>query len=184
MSRFIFSTWNSAWHTISAQYMVMELTERMSDLMDFQYPPRILGTVPGHCSLPLPPRTGRRLEGTSFACFRNHSAQSLGWVQKSPRAGKFPFLPLPSEAPGAGAHWGRGREGALEGCLTWHFPVNLMEHSPVPVSRAVNTLGSEKTTSGHPPNTKPQKFFLLGPFRVSPEGGGGVVGCLYWHDLM
>lgn len=53
-------------------------------------------------------------------------------------------------------------------CFTWHFAVNLLEHSPVPVSGAVNTLGSEKARSGHAPNIKPQKFFLTESFLWPP----------------
>lgn len=67
-------------------------------------------------------------------------------------------------------------ERALEGCLTWHFSVNLLEHSPVPVPGTVNTLGSEKAQSGHLSNIKSQKFFLTESFPCKPQWVG--VRCL------
>lgn len=89
-----------------------------------------------------------------------------------------PSLHLPPQAPGARAHSGRG--GALELRLTWHFPVNLLEHSPVPVPGAVNTLGLEEAKSGHRhPNTKPQ-FSLLSPFSGHPRNPRGQAEPFLW----
>lgn len=114
------------------------------------------GTVCGHC----PPKDRKEFGGSSSsACMRDDPPHSLGYTE-------VPFSAGPSHSP---RRWSPlGRERALEGCLTWHFPVNLLEHSPVPVPGAINTLGSEKTKSGHPLNRKPQKFFLPESFLWPP----------------
>lgn len=80
-------------------------------------------------------------------------------------------------------HW------VLGGCLTWHFPVNLLEHSPIPVSGAVNTLRSENQNQAslvtHPSQGQDVTTFLMRPFsghleihvdglRLRNVSGGGV----------
>lgn len=62
----------------------------MSDLMDAQYPQRILVIVPA----PLPPRTGRRLEDTS--CATQHRA-GVGAEELPEQASSLlrPSLPKP-----------------------------------------------------------------------------------------
>lgn len=103
------------------------------------------------------------MEGTSSGLFQDHSAQSLGCFLSRL---SHPSLPEPQSPEPTQA------ERALQGCLTWHFSVNLLEHSPVPVPGTVNTLGSEKAQSGHPPNIKPQKFFLMESFPCKPQWVG------------
>lgn len=77
------------------------------------------------------------------------------WQDRKESGGTTPLASLP---------WPQGLEPTQAGCFTWHFPVNLLEHSPVPVPGAINTLRSEKTKSGRPFNMKPRKLFFTESF--------------------